>query len=257
MKKFVFISLFAVLAALAVPPNGPGHRNPAFLGAIHAVSGLVSSNSLQSYLKLDDDLNDVFGDSWTDNAISYGAGKINNAVITTREVVDPPEAPKYISHGTNTRFDLTSDWTISLWVYNQNVSVESYILCKTTDPSNNGYTLVQLGGSTFALLTGNSGLSQVGSTNFGITPQDTWCHVVIQNVSGSTIKIKVNDGSWDSAASSTSASNAADIVIGCSFAQDAGLTGMIDGVSIWKRVLTDAEITKLWNLGNKARPQLP
>lgn len=225
-----------------------------------AAASLVSSNSLQSYLKFENDINDEFGDAWTDNGgITWNVGKIGQALQTTREDNSDPCNPipaKYISHADNTRFNLTTNFTISVWVYNADTSYDSWIFSKTTDAVADGFYLVQLGGSHFRANVGNVIAFEVGATTFGNTTNETWCHVVMQ-LSGTNLRIKVNNGAWDTTALASCATSSAGINIGASYAADAALTGYIDGASFWKRVLTDDEITQLYNAGNKARPQLP
>jgi hypothetical protein len=257
MKTFAFCLFTFALAAFAPPiPVGFFAAPPPAAGG----SSLVSSNSLQSYLKFENNLADSFGDDWTDNnGISFGAGKIGQALVTTREDSSDPCAPvpaKYISHGDDTRFDLTANFTISLWVWNADTSVDAWIVSKTSDPGADGFNLIQLGSSTFVVYVGNAGLHQRTAATFGSTPQAEWCHVVMQ-LSGTDLRIKVNNGAWDTTTAASCSNSAAGINVGASFAGDSALTGYIDGLSFWKRVLSDAEITQIYNTGSKARPQLP
>jgi len=255
-----FLNL-ALLLTLAVPCLGAGFnaQNVGVLAALTrpaAGSSLVSSNSLQSYLKLDGNLNDEFGDAFTDNigTVSYGAAKINNGAAFSWPYPDPGT---YASHSSDTRFDLQGNWTISVWVNLSDVSIDSYIISK--DTSGNGYFLVYQAASTnFQMYSKTSGgsLEWVTSAEAPLSTA-TWYHVVAQ-LTGTTLRIKVNNGSWTTqTVGGDTQTNSDQIAIGNSADGANGCNASVDGVSIWKRVLSDGEITQIYNGGNKARPQLP
>lgn len=223
-----------------------------------AGSSLVSSNNYTSYLKFEDDLADSYGDAWSDNnTVTWNSGKIGQALQTTRE--NDPDPAKYISHGDNSRFNLeATDFTIAFWVNNSDVAVDSWLVQKTSPPTT-GFYIVQIasGGVRFVVCDGAEHTVESGSTS-----SSTWYFVVAQRtVSSGQIRIRTGTGStlgsWTTTGTSGFDANADAITIGASYNADSALTGMIDGFQITKRLLSEDDITKLFNSGNKARPQLP
>jgi hypothetical protein len=92
------------------------------------------------------------------------------------------------------------------------------------------------------------------ANTLGSPSLSTWYFVVCwHNQAAATINICVNDGAVDSAARTAAISDtAAGFIIGADGfnTTNAPVDGRIDEVGFWKRVLSAAEITELYNSGS-------
>jgi len=89
-----------------------------------------------------------------------------------------------------------------------------------------------------------------GATTFGIIPVNTWCFIFAAHDSvNNLIKISVNNGTVQTTAYSTGViDSASDFRIGANLS-GFYVDGAIDEVGLWKKVLSAAEITELYNAG--------
>jgi hypothetical protein len=101
---------------------------------------------------------------------------------------------------------------------------------------------------------GSGSLGTVIANSFGAPASGSWNFVrAWHDASANTINIQVNDGTIDSVSHTTGVFNsAAAFTVGCHL--NSGSTtnhfdGMLDQIGFWKRVLTGAESTKLYNGG--------
>lgn len=102
---------------------------------------------------------------------------------------------------------------------------------------------------------GASGFGSAGSvsaTTFGAPATSTWYFLVARHAAtANTISICVNDGTVDSAAHSAGIFDGGNVFSLGSFGGVADFAnGRIDELGIWKRLLTSAEITELYNGGS-------
>jgi hypothetical protein len=102
-----------------------------------------------------------------------------------------------------------------------------------------------IGGSTFISVTAN---------NFGVPSLSTWYFIVAwHDAAANTINISVNNGAVDSVTTGGQVvpDTSSELRIG---SDQSGLgdywDGRIDAGGFWKRILTPAEITTLFNSGN-------
>lgn len=251
------ISIMCLIGAMAAfaPPIPVG----VFAGKATVSSGIVSSNSMLSYQKFQDNLLDSFQSGWSDNnGISFSSGVIGQAVITTREDNSDPCNPipaKFVSHG---NFSLGSTWTITMWAYFNDVGSSMWMIEKSTDNTDGFILLMESGASFDFYITGTYKLSSSVTVDAG-----KWYFIVIKQ-SGTTQSMKVNNGSWETLSNAGYTDAAVSWKIGASFADDSGANAVFDEVSIFNRELTDQEITLLvgdFNFGTQTgtpvRPQLP
>lgn len=258
MKKLVaFIFCAIAIAALAQPLT---FRNVGTASFLQIQSGIVSSNSLQSYLKFENNLNDEFGDSFTDNnGVTYVSAPINQAMVGSQpDYSDPcsPIPPVYASHSSSPRFELSSSWTICCWVRITDNSLDSFIIAKSDGGS--GYFIVMQGGNAYQVYAHNgTSLESVTASTFGLPPNDEY-HFVTAQKTATKLRIKVDAGAWDEISETNPTSvSGLQINIGASLDLNNGASGSIGALSIWKRELSDSEISRLYNGGAGALPQLP
>jgi hypothetical protein len=92
----------------------------------------------------------------------------------------------------------------------------------------------------------------VVANNFGVVPQNAWHFVVYWHDSvNNQIGIAVNAGTADTGSHSGGVNDGnAPFQIGASVADNLYWDGFIDEVGFWKRVLTGAERTELYNAGS-------
>jgi len=146
------------------------------------------------------------------------------------------------------------DFTITVWVNLESRLSYMGIVTKWSTDGNREYALAYNTSQGFYFFVTTNGFSatsaQVQATTFGNPSAGVWCFVVVwHDATANTLNICVNDGTVDSVSHSGGVANSAGpFQIG---AQGGGsyFDGMIDEVGLWKRVLTSAEITALYNGG--------
>jgi len=197
-----------------------------------------------------DNVNDAHGANTLTNTgpASFVAANVGNGVDITG-------ASTYLSIADNAALSTGDiDFTIQLWAKFDNLTATRGVLGKcdnlgiggdleyviyTTDT---GFARLRLyNGSSFVTLETTSPLSTA-----------TWYHIIgYYNAATNTAGLIVNDGTpvtgsyspgpWDTGNS---------LYIGTDFPSVNPFDGIIDQVGIWKRVLSAAEITQLYNGGN-------
>lgn len=108
------------------------------------------------------------------------------------------------------------------------------------------------GSLVFDIYDGSSGLNGRAVANIGAPAADTWYFIVCRhNATANTIRISVNDSDVSAATTGAGVDTASPFNIG-SLEATAGtfFDGLIDEVGFWKRELSDAEVTDLYNSGN-------
>lgn len=148
------------------------------------------------------------------------------------------------------------DFTIAAWVQLYATPASSfYAVSKGLNGANNNEYILGFNGATqlYAfIVANNTNSTTVNASDFGLPPTSTWAFVVAWHDSVlNTINICVNNGTVNSVArtggsyDSTNAFNIGGINSGSVL-----WNGLIDEVSVWRRVLTAAEIAALYNGGN-------
>jgi hypothetical protein len=145
------------------------------------------------------------------------------------------------------------DFTVAAWVYLDVVTATNVVLSKGNDAGGTGqtaYTLQILNGQAQFFVGSGSARAQVNSS---VTMSvSTWYWVCAWHDSvGNTINISVNDGTAVSQAwANGSFDDTFELCLGRYANYNGGLfRGRIDSVGIWKRLLTGAERTSLYNAG--------
>ncbi len=215
------------------------------------------TDNLAAYWKLDEASGtraDSVGSSnlTSNNGVTQTTGKLNSAAQFTSA------SSQYLSVADNTAISVGDiDFTVAAWVYLDSKSTTQTIASHYfTSTNQRGWDLEYLTGTDrfrFTVSgTGDSTIASVLANNFGSPSTGTWYYVVAWHDSvNNTINIQVNNGSVDSAAWSTGVYNSSGpFVIGALSTPLQYLTGKVDSVGFWKKVLSSTERTSLYNAGD-------
>ena len=245
MRKIAtIISLFFSLASF-----GQGVVvNPYILGASVPSNGLASANI--AYYKLDEasgtivDSKNAFN-STTVTGVTYNVtGKLNTAVTVANS------AGNGINCGNHATLNITTG-SISIWF--QYVTGSFLVSTINSSTDRNGFAIVKFGGSQFGLqLANGTGIGQANTT--GTFTANTWYHLVA-TWDGSQINFYIN-GVLDSG--SPVAQTVAPVyatnplILGSSWNGTSmifPIGGTLDEVGIFNSVLTQTQVTTLYNSG--------
>lgn len=218
-------------------------------------------DNLVSYWKLDEtsgtredihaanDLTDV-------NTVGAATGKINDGAdfeFSNSEYLS-------ISDASQTGLDGMTDFSVSLWFYQESVAATyPQLVSKWSETGNQrSYTVANVGGSIYFYHSPDGAGPNLRSVNGGAVSNATWYHVVGTATTGTNnLKIYVNgtNVSSDTVAGAGIYNGTAAFQIGHADGPFAGSSnqyfdGIIDEVGVWSRVLTGAEVAELYNSGN-------
>lgn len=188
------------------------------------------------------------------NTVTFNTGKVGNAGYFT---AGSPSTSLSISDNADVSLG-DKDWTISGWVYLNAVASVQTILSKRdgTGSGQNEFT--------FIFNTASSGRLEFYQFNSGTTANamlqssgtisaTTYYHYVIwHDNTANKLYMQVNNGTVSEVALTvTPYDGASAFKIGAQQTTNtSGMTGRVDEVSIWHRVLTSEERTYLYNSGN-------
>jgi len=183
------------------------------------------------------------------NTVTQNTGKIGNAAQFTSA------NSEFLSVADNALLSTGDiDFTIAGWVYFDTISVDRPVAGKWLTAGNREY-IVQLDGTVnkIRLYVSNDGTATANVASSVVCTTATWYYFVAWHDSaGNTINIQVNNGTVDSTAHSTGVRDGtAGLRLGNN--QNTGtdyMNGRIDGLGFWKRILTSAERTNLYNSGS-------
>jgi hypothetical protein len=209
-------------------------------------------NNLVSGWKFDGDFNDVLGikNGTSFNGIGFSSGKIGNSV--SFDGIDD-----YVFLGNNIHDTLhQGDWSLSLWIYKNNSNLGAAYSTIYVGPNNKSYGTLLSGtiGYTFQIY-GNSQSQMLLS--FGDLTLNQWNHLTITRSSSlGNYKSYLNGNlvsTVNSALNPTYLNGYVNRVTqgGRQFlAMAQFLNGKIDETYIWNKVLSQSEITELYNSNN-------
>ena len=151
----------------------------------------------------------------------------------------------------------TAAWTIAFWVkWTGSGSQEIFNTMDSVHAANeNGFNMYFVNTNAMTVAFGNGSSATFSTTSSNTIPNKTAFHFVVvrydQSLGSSALKICVNDGTVQNfAASAYSNNNNAARIGKIGEMNDRGdLAGLISEFSIWNRVLTDTEVTTLYNSG--------
>jgi hypothetical protein len=201
---------------------------------------------LVSYWKLDEASGTRFDSAGSNNladnnTVTSDTGKINSAA---KFVAANSEYLSIASNATLVMGDI--DFTLSLWFY-RDTSANFTLLAKDNGTSRE-YNLDIGGGNARFFINGGTSLAQSAAASLA-----TWYHVIAWHDSvGNTVNISVNNAAPASTATggAAPATGASQFRLGSREGDGHYWDGRIDGVGVWKRVLTSDERTSLYNGGS-------
>ena len=148
--------------------------------------------------------------------------------------------------------DWSENYTISVWLKPTNTEL-SYTLSSMTSSDNAGeFMLRQQADGTFQFVSqlGSHTANHVSTTS--TYPTTSWTNILIQSYSNGTMRI-YNNGTLEDETVSLYGSWGTTGETALTFGRAAGepeyYTGLMDEINIWDRILTDTEITQLYNEG--------
>ena len=198
--------------------------------------------------------NDAIGTNHlTDNnTVTQAAGKVGNAAQFTAA------NSEYLSRASNATLQTGDiDFTVAAWVYLDSKATSRYIMAKGGAGLTLEYQLYyhqasdRLRFEIFDVAVNSVGVAdavEIGSPSTG-----TWYFIVAwHDAAANTVSIQVNNGTVSSAATTgTITADVQHFVIGNNgFGDNLFFDGRVDVAAFWKRVLTSAERTALYNGGN-------
>lgn len=228
------------------------------------LGGSYSSSTLMidlvGHWKLNEETGTRYDSHWDNdltetNSVGFDTGKLGNAASFVSS------ANEYLSINDNEHLNLDGQsFTISCWVKFDaltNTDAEDWVgfLGKGNDFGLNQFTLslayrptlqrIQFG---FADNAGNS--SSATANTFGVISTGVWYFVLATyNASNQAVSISVNDVENTATSPYVIFDNEYPFNIGRMMANRYNFSGKVDSVSLWKRVLTTAEKTQMYNSG--------
>jgi len=140
----------------------------------------------------------------------------------------------------NTGFTDTIPLSVAVWVKNDNASPSGNYILAASDPTGAYDIIAHVGNIQFRPHAGDVFTRAVTQTN--------WNHVVCR-ANSTDASIVVNDGTPHAGSTSTSAPPSADTCRVGWGAFGNYYDGAMDQLILWNRVITDAEVTELYNSG--------
>lgn len=212
-------------------------------------------SSLVSFWRLEEasgTRNDSYGTNnlSDNNTVTQTTGKINNCALFTAA------NSEYLSIADNTSLSLGDvDFTATAWVYLSSKTNPMTILGKTgSTAATIEYAVSYSKASDRFVFTVRNTADNANTTatanTFGSPFTSTWYFIVVyHNSSTNFIGISVNNGAFDTAATSGGVKDGTNaFVIGANATPATYFDGRVDSVGFWKgKVLSSAEITNLYN----------
>jgi hypothetical protein len=183
------------------------------------------------------------------NTVTSATGKVGNAASFASA------SSEYLSVADNT--DLSTgdvDFTLAGWFYLTTKAASMDLVTKWGASGNFEYILTyDVTADRFAFFVSANGTTTafVLADTFGSPSAGTWYFVVCyHDASGNLIGISVNNGAFNTTAHTTGVFNStAPFQLGGRSVSPQYLNGRADAVGFWKKKLSAAEITELFNAG--------
>jgi len=193
-----------------------------------------------------DSVTGTANDLTDEGTVTSGTGKVGTAaqfLIANGE---------YLWRGDNAGLSITGDMSVSAWV---NLTAAGGTVCSKwlATGDQRSWACDSHGASNaWRFYVSNDGAATNVMTSAKTASTGVWYHIVlIHDATADVIKMYLNDdGSPDSKAHATNIFDGIGRFQLGSRDEVGDLTGLLDQVGIWNRVLTDLEITQLYNGGN-------
>lgn len=235
----------------SIYPSAVLYRHSTLSGGLGAASNIVGAWEFEGglgSLGTDSGLN---GYTLTEaNTPTTGVGKVGNYLGLARS------STEYLTRNSEAGLQCGDiDFTIAAWLYATDNTTWQYAVAKDSAVlGRREYILSNYFGTMyFSCFRATDTYQEKSASSFGVVPLNTWFFCVCwHNAVANTINIQCNNGTVDSLGSTTALQAASDAPFRIGAKGDATLAwnGRIDQVMMWKRILTAAERTALYNGGN-------
>lgn len=214
--------------------------------------GITLKDSLKAYWALEN-VNDSYGSNTLTNgtSVTFTAGKVNNAATFSAA------SNQYLTIADNANLSMGDiDFTVSCWAYASSfANAVDGVISKYGGAGSREWTIYWQNASTpdaFVSRISSDGTAVVTITATSEGLVETWYHLVIwYDKTKDSTYLQINNGTIYQAAQTGGAYNGATaLFIGRNTGTSDDWTGLVDEIAIWKRVLTPAERTYLYNSGN-------
>lgn len=241
-------------AGVLVPMASSGqflmHRRRAFA---QPFSGLVSTANLVEHWRLNEESGNRTGvhagKVLTDNnTVTYSAGKIGNAASFNSANTE------FLSRTDSALDGGPRDWSLTFWVYTPStISTVGFVNQGNNRTTDFDYYVWATSAGVFTVRILNASATAVDVTPSGYS-EDQWKFVFVSYTHGDpgTLASSINDGTKATAGVSGGSFNSTTSTfrLGASRQSDHYFTGQLDSLSFWTRVISNSEVTALYNSGN-------
>jgi hypothetical protein len=158
----------------------------------------------------------------------------------------------------------TAKWTLCFWADMTGNGSGTVLSTSATSNTNVGLQIIctNANGTFRARVTDGGGVVTQLITSSGFVPQDNAMHfykiTYDQSLSSDNMKMSVDNGTnvtqTKTSNAPTNGNSQTELYIGSSDATNFFLAGEVAEMSIWNRVLTDAEVTAIYNSGSGVFP---
>lgn len=201
------------------------------------ISSPIPQSGLVAYYPLDSVTDNLSLHNLTNTGVTFTTGKIGNGGDFERGESDHMHTPAM--------GDLSS-MTFCAWVKEETATGQHFIFDRTA-PNANMYLAFNADDATFSWA-GGSGLG--GSSTVNITRDTNWHFICVSGSSTATNKIYYDGADIGFSGTSGITDNTnPEFTLG-EYNGGTWFDGMLDEVGFWNRILTQAEITTLYNSGN-------
>jgi hypothetical protein len=211
-------------------------------------------NGLVSYWKLDEASGNRLDSKslhalTSVNSVGSSAGKIGDAASFAAASSQYLEGPS-----SDTLPTRDQAFSITAWAYLTATVANQMVISSWDEATNNRHFQVFAGTAATAwrLTVGTTGASSVAVNSASVT-LNQWAFLCVRSEPGGSIQLSVNDANNNTTSLGTPTSaTKVKLLVGARYNTTPQLffNGLIDEVGIWNRVLTNAEVTKLYNGGN-------
>lgn len=215
-------------------------------------SPYILSAGMLAYFKLDgNNTNSVVTTAMTEANITYssGNGKINSGAGFNG-------TSSYIRSTNSFAFSSYSAISVNLWVKFTTSGTQIFIEASPTFATNKTFIVYTSGGAIYCGISTGSGTNNQKISTFTVNDGNWHMITLVANLSDPNVQSKVSlyiDSVWNGTAPTLAnvTGNFTDqaIFIGARNTNDLRYTGAIDELGIWPRVLSQSEITILYNAG--------
>lgn len=227
-----------------------------YYGLINSMNRVVASNplwnNLVAYFTGDNTPNDSKGtaNGTLVNGATYATGKINNALSFDG-------TNDYATFGNNIDLTGLAPFSFNFWV-NPTAATANAVFFSKYDGTK-GYLIRKSANGNYvniAILSSGSNYISISSNSI-VIPSNSYSMISLTyngtpNVSGFKIYVNATSDTLTSVYNTftTSASNTSDFLMGCLTTNSYFYGGRIDEIGVWDRVITQTEVTELYNSGS-------